>query len=158
MPKKNDIFDFWSKVSGKHGDEKSCWLWVGSTFKSKNEIRGTFSYKGKSFYSHRLMFFLNNKYLPEAVCHKCDVPLCCNPSHLFGGTRALNNKDRSMKGRGANNKGEKHNLAKLTEKEVLEIRFLKKKGAKGTDLAKTYKVSGSVISSICARRSWRHVQ
>jgi len=28
------------------------------------------------------------------VCHKCDVRHCCNPDHLFLGTREQNNLDR----------------------------------------------------------------
>ena len=31
------------------------------------------------------------------VCHKCDVPSCINPKHLFIGTRAVNMLDYSTK-------------------------------------------------------------
>jgi hypothetical protein len=33
------------------------------------------------------------------VCHRCDVPLCCNPNHLFLGTQADNLADCRAKGR-----------------------------------------------------------
>ena len=33
------------------------------------------------------------------ICHSCDNPQCCNPSHLFLGTFADNNSDRANKGR-----------------------------------------------------------
>lgn len=33
------------------------------------------------------------------VCHHCDTPRCCNPSHLFLGTAKQNAEDRDRKGR-----------------------------------------------------------
>jgi hypothetical protein len=36
------------------------------------------------------------------VLHKCDVPTCFNPEHLFLGTQAINMQDASAKGRLAN--------------------------------------------------------
>ena len=32
------------------------------------------------------------------VLHKCDNPICCNPTHLFLGSQLENIKDRDMKG------------------------------------------------------------
>lgn len=38
--------------------------------------------------------------LPEIqICHHCDTPLCCNPRHLFPGSRSDNAQDAIRKGR-----------------------------------------------------------
>jgi len=41
------------------------------------------------------------------VCHTCDVRLCCNPAHLFIGTRSDNVADCVAKGRYSNGRAER---------------------------------------------------
>ncbi len=57
--------------------------------------------------THRVAWEDANGPVPDGKCvlHKCDNPPCCNPEHLFLGTREENNADRDAKGRTA--KGEK---------------------------------------------------
>ena len=47
--------------------------------------------------------------------------------------------------------------AKLVEGEVLEIRRLRREGARVRDLASAYEVSPQNIEAIVHRRSWRHL-
>lgn len=53
-------------------------------------------------------------------------------------------------------KGEKHSLAKLTEKQVIEIRSLQNK-MKRKDIAIKFNVGRSNIDMILANQTWRHL-
>src|ERR1700743_3513552 len=75
-------------------NEKGCWLFNGPL----NEWGyAPFRYKGKYLEAHRFIAHivhnldLNNKKLQ--ALHKCDVPNCFNPSHLFVGTQQQNVRD-----------------------------------------------------------------
>lgn len=59
--------------------------------------------EGKLQRAHRVAWGKVNGSIPAGlfVLHKCDVPACINPDHLFLGTKADNNVDRAAKGRNA---------------------------------------------------------
>jgi hypothetical protein len=60
-------------------------------------------YKGRSYTAHRFsaFVFLNFNLTSElVVAHRCDVPRCVNPDHLFIGTYKDNTQDMLSKGRG----------------------------------------------------------
>lgn len=59
-----------------------CWLWTGR----KSSGYGVTQWKRASVSVHRLSLFLATGLYGEAACHKCDVPACCNPTHLFWGS------------------------------------------------------------------------
>ena len=90
------------------------------------------------------------------VLHKCDNPPCVNPKHLFLGTSLDNNRDAVKKHR--NVYGERHPSAKLTNKEVLEIR---KKFSHGLitrkELARKYGVSYECIVKVIGRTCWKKI-
>lgn len=98
-----------------------CWLFTGArTTAGYGQVSGT--------YAHRLSFEMHKGTIPDGLCvlHRCDVPNCVNPKHLFTGTKADNNRDKSEKGRAPN--GENASWSKLTDANCAEIRATYVKG------------------------------
>lgn len=74
----------------------SCWPWRGST---NNYGYGIFYFRRRTVLAHRAIYALYVGRVRHCVLHRCDLPICCNPRHLFQGTYAENNRDRWLKGR-----------------------------------------------------------
>ena len=75
-----------------------CWLWVGVVnFFGYGQLYINSRYHG----AHRVSWELHQGQIPIGlfVCHKCDVPSCVNPNHLFVGTQLDNMRDAKNKGR-----------------------------------------------------------
>jgi hypothetical protein len=91
------------------------------------------------------------------VCHKCDNPSCVNPEHLFLGTHDDNMEDRQRKNRTAKVQGEAHGKAKLTEKQIKEIRQLQGQ-ISAEKVARQYGIAESTVYPIWTRKSWSHIK
>ena len=85
------------KFFDKVNKTEDCWLWKAAT---RNGY-GTMKFEGRTVDAHRISYILHFGLIPEGmlVCHKCDVPLCVNPKHLFLGTYKDNMQDCIAKGR-----------------------------------------------------------
>lgn len=99
-----------------------CLLWTGSTNQwgyGRTHIKGL-PERG----AHRIAYSIKNGPIPGGtlVLHRCDVPACVNPDHLFLGSAMDNMRDMVRKGRNADTRGEKSPTAKLTWSAVAEIR------------------------------------
>jgi hypothetical protein len=114
--------------------------------------------------AHRVAWELaNGRPVPAGlcVCHTCDNPPCCNPAHLFLGTRADNNADMYAKGRGGHGwvPGEKCGTARLTAAQVSEIRHRYASGGLShRALAREYGVHYRQIGRIVRGLSWKHLE
>jgi len=90
-PLERRIDRFWAKVSNvrKRG---CCWLWHGYIAPSGH---GKTTWQGKGITAHRLAWILKRGAVPADMClnHKCHVPNCCNPEHMYVGTREQNAAD-----------------------------------------------------------------
>lgn len=133
-----------------------CWLWTGGLISTGY---GKMRHKGKMQRAHRVSYELHRGPIPTGmkVCHRCDVPTCVNPDHLFLGTDMDNAQDREAKGRGNQPKGERNRWAKLTAKQVGEIRAKKAEGQTARRIGLEYGISHRTVLDICHCKKWKHV-
>lgn len=132
-----------------------CRVWQGATAGSGYGVR---LLDGRRVYVHRAAWEqANGRPVPAGfqVLHRCDVPPCAEPTHLFLGTAADNVADCIAKGRAVpppRSPGEANARARLTVEQVREIR-----AARGTNrgLAKQLGIPVGTIAAIRARRTWR---
>lgn len=159
---------FWALVDKRTADE--CWLWQGKlTTTGYGYVQ---IYKQEKFTAHRVAYFLHYKKQPGDlfVCHKCDVPLCCNPHHLFLGTQKDNRVDCKQKGRTATGrrqgqytkpdafpKGEQCSWATLTEAIIKEARILIATGMTQKAAAELLKVGYTTLNKALKGRNWKHI-
>jgi len=75
-----------------------CVLWLGTCMPFGH---GRMRWAGALYLTHRLAWMAHRGPIPEGtmVCHKCDVPSCINPDHLFLGDNASNILDMWTKRR-----------------------------------------------------------
>ena len=165
-----DTERFWSFVDKGRADE--CWPWTGGV-NARRDGYGRFWVKRIEYRTNRMAFWLRYGVDPaeQDVCHRCDNPPCCNPAHLFLGTRAVNLADMRQKNRQAT--GDRHGLrrhpdaaakggqlpqTKLTVNQVVEIRTrYALGGVRQVDLAAEYGVDQANVSAIVLRKSWKHI-
>ena len=150
-----DYLRFWSKVNVTANDDL-CWEW--QAYLNKNGY-GAFGINGKSYLSNRVAFEYSNGYLDKDICvlHKCDNRKCCNPKHLFLGTRVDNNNDKVRKGRAQRLFGDINPNSKVTEKDILPIKELINSGLTYTEVGRRYNISKVQARNIYKGRSWRHL-
>lgn len=82
--------------------DTGCILWAGTTVRyGYGAIYTRASGERRTVTAHRAAYMLANGPIPPGmhVCHKCDVPACVNPDHLFLGTAGDNLRDMVAKGR-----------------------------------------------------------
>ena len=131
-----------------------CWNWNGGV-NAKGYAH--LKYEMKMHRANRFSWAAFKGPIPDGllVLHDCDNRLCVNPAHFFLGTARDNNEDRDRKGRHRSLSRAEHPLAKLTEKEVAEIR----QSTENRDvLSLRYGVNKSNISHIQNYRTWKSTQ
>lgn len=164
----------------------NCWLWTGALNRCGY---GIVSALGRKLKAHQLAWeFHYGSRRNLHVLHRCDVPACVNPEHLWLGTHQDNMKDMDAKRRRRVAVGARHGTKTCPESWANREergghvthpeRVLKGEAVKTAKLtaqqvrailqwrglrsqqftAKFFNVSQSTISLIWARKTWRSVQ
>lgn len=151
------VATFWGKVQ----KTETCWLWdgqinAGGYGRMGIYVKGQSGHGQVAFYAHHLGWLLEKGPIPDGllVLHKCDVPRCVRPDHLYLGTHAENMKD--MKDRGRSPRGSAGAKAKLTEEDVARIRELRGTLSQ-SEIAREYGVTQAIISKAQLGQTWAHV-
>lgn len=180
---------FWDRVDIKGEDD--CWLWRGglTTHGYGLFYVSLLGFSNRSFLAHRFSLALTTGTLPKLLaCHKCDVPACVNPTHLYWGTFSQNHKDavdRGLYNNFGNNhssklhpesvprgnshyshlkpelvpRGERKAGSVFTAGQVREIRTeYARGGVSQLSIAKRFGVNESTIGELLRRETWKHVE
>ena len=146
---KSEAGRFWSQMEKL---DNSCWNWTGMKYTPAGKIvRGYFHIHGADWAVHRIAWILAHGPIKRNLCvlHHCDNPICCNPDHLFLGTRADNARDMFAKGRQAK---------KLSDDEVREIRKLASKGISRKEIATKFNIGIGYVGGVINRKYRRYVK
>lgn len=132
-----------------------CILWP---FATNPKGYGSIYVDGKVWLVHRYIQTIVNGPSPpgKPQCgHSCGVTGCVNEKHLKWCNQFENEADKII--HGTKLYGEKHNMAVLTEENVLFCRKLFSKGHAQNVLARSLGVDRSTISLIVNRKIWAHI-
>ena len=135
-----DLTPDWWKSRTKT-DKNGCIVWTRGKFQFGH---GAIGVDGKTKKAHRVAWEIaNGRPVPFGLylCHHCDNPACVNVDHLFLGTLADNNRDRTLKGRTAHQYGESHGMCKFTDTDVKAIREMRMRGVMIKDIMAEYNIS-----------------
>lgn len=147
---------FWSKVD-RSDDPDACWPW-----KPPRDPKGYGEFhvspeRGKVRAHAFAVELTTGQPCPPGRegCHRCDNPPCCNPRHVYYGTRQQNVDDMWERGRA--HRGSRRSTALLTEASVLAIRERFASGETGPFLAAQFGVGYGCITDVVNGRTWKHV-
>ena len=144
---------------------RGCWIWPGNKTLSgygKVNVRVDGARAPRAYRLHRLALELKIKRLlkpKELACHRCDVPACLRPGHLYAGNSQDNMRDRDLRGRGA--RGERHGNSRFSNDQVTALRALRAiiVGPRGVGLALLARAAGTspgYLQGVLAVRYRKH--
>lgn len=134
------------RMEQKTDKSTECHMWTGSTVGTYGQIK----VGNRNTLAHRVAYVLANGPIHDAVdvLHKCDVPLCVNPAHLFLGNHKDNMQDKAKKSRAP---------SKLTADDIPRIRAMLASGGSLCSIARRHGVGHHAIADIRDGATWGHV-
>lgn len=140
---------FWDRVD----KSAACWIWTGG---KDMYGYGYVKYAGRMHKAHRFAYALVRGPIADGlcVCHRCDVPACVNPDHLFLGTNAENTADKVAKGRQSVLRGERGGNAKLTEAQARDCHIRWARGESRSSIARLMGVHYNTVHQILSGKNW----
>lgn len=123
-------------------------IWTGSFISNGYPVMQLGGRGAGMAYAHRISYVLNCGDIPEGmfVLHRCDIPQCIKPEHLFLGTAKDNSQDMSRKGRHACQIGTR--AQKLNATDVERIFDLRAAGCTQRVIGDWLGVSDSMICMV----------
>lgn len=138
---------------------RSCWLWTAGV-RGNSHKYGSVWFRGRNWSAHRVSWVLHFGEIPNGmlVLHKCDVPLCVNPAHLFTGTNQDNTQDCIRKGRRGKVCGEFNGRAVFTNRAVQLMKLVKRSGRFNyAQIGEMFGVTRQGARAAITGKNWRHL-
>lgn len=143
--------------------ESGCWLWTGALSSLKRpDARPVLALAApkRNVSAYRFAYEQLVGPIPNGlfVCHRCDVPICVNPAHLFIGTCKDNLDDMRRKGRDVVPSGSGHYAAKLSTEQVRYIRQSHPRTVKAVRaMAAEFGIKPRAIYNVLARETYKEI-
>ncbi len=142
---------FWGSVAYTRD---GCWYWQRA--RDPNGYGRVGKGHQLTYLAHRVAWALTySDPGDQHVLHRCDMPSCVNPAHLFLGTNLDNIRDCTAKRRRP--RGETRANSKLTPRDVFAMRKLRKSGFSYWRLGADFGVAHTTARRICLGITWNHL-
>ena len=157
LPKEYHAKFDWLKAAIESHKSDDCLMWPFAVDRDGyGRVCSYIDGKEDRVFAHRVSFRLVHGRWPDPLgLHKCDVPGCFNPRHIFEGTHAENHADQVRKGRSL--RGVMQRDAKLSDELVSKMRNEYSDGASFSQLASIYGVSKIAARWAVNGKTWKHV-